>query len=225
MLDLWTSLIPLALGSAILPVQITITILLLQSSGGRAKGLAWVGGMTLVRLAQWVVFGILLGTASADEEVTGPGPIQATLLLVVAILFLVAAVRKLLDQPDEDAPAPRWMTAVAGMDAGRALLFGAAAVGLSAKLWAFLLGAISAIADAELGSAGSWATWLAFVALAESIHLALIGLAIVAPDRADRAFSSIGGALERHSRAMMIVLGLVFGAWFLYKSLAAFGIL
>ena len=32
-------------------------------------------------------------------------------------------------------------------------------------------------------------------------------------------------ALERHSRTVMVVLGLVFGAWFLAKSLTAFGIL
>jgi hypothetical protein len=223
--DLVTSLVPLAIASAILPVQVTITILLLQAPGGRAKALAWVAGMTVVRLAQWIVFGVVIGTASAAEEVSGAGPIQATMLLVVAVLFLVSALRKLLDQPDEDAPPPRWMAAVAGIGAGRAFLIGAAAVGLSAKLWAFTLGTIAAIADAGLGVAGSWGAFLAFVVVAESIHLALIGVAFASPARADALLGSVSASLERHNRTLMIGLGLVFGTWFLLKALAAFGLL
>ncbi|HEX5828438.1 MAG TPA: GAP family protein [Candidatus Limnocylindrales bacterium] len=224
-MDLVTSLVPLAVASAILPVQITITILLLQAQGGRAKALAWVTGMTVVRLAQWVVFGVVIGTASAAQEEAGAGPIQATLLLVVAVLFLVSAVRKLLDQPDEDAPPPRWMAAVSGIGAGRAFLFGAAAVGLSPKLWAFTLGAIAAIADAGLGVAGGWGAFLAFVLAAESIHLALIAAAFASPARADALLGSVSATLERHNRTLMIGLGLVFGTWFLLKALAAFGLL
>ena len=34
MSDLWSSLIPLAIGSAVVPIQIVVTILLLQSPGG-----------------------------------------------------------------------------------------------------------------------------------------------------------------------------------------------
>jgi hypothetical protein len=224
MTELWGSLIPLAIASAVLPVQIAITILLLQAPGGRATALAWVGGMTVVRLAQWVVFALILERAVDDGE-PGTSAVEGALLLIVSVVFLVSAARKLAKQPDEDAPPPRWMTAVSGITPGRGFLMGAGVVALSAKLWAFTLGAIGAIADAGLGAAGGLAAYVVFVLIAEAIHLAAIGLAFVAPDRAKVVLGSVSGALERHSRTVMIGLGLVFGAWFLARSLAAFGIL
>ena len=67
-LDLWSTLIPLALGSAIIPVEIALTILVLKTPGGVPKALAWVGGMTAVRLAQWVVLGPIVETAVDDGQ-------------------------------------------------------------------------------------------------------------------------------------------------------------
>lgn len=67
MTDLWTTLIPLILGSAVLPVQIAITVLLLRSGSGRIAAVACVTGMTVVRLAQGIVIGFVLGAARADE--------------------------------------------------------------------------------------------------------------------------------------------------------------
>ena len=84
MLDLWTTLIPLILGSAILPVQVTVTILLLRSGGGRSAAVAWVSGMTAVRLVQGILFGLVLDAAGAEAvDDDGPGLIASTLLLVI----------------------------------------------------------------------------------------------------------------------------------------------
>ena len=177
MSELWGSLIPLAIASAILPVQIAITILMLRGSGGRARAAAWVGGMTVVRLAQWLVFGLVLERAVDDGE-PGTSVVEAALLLVVSVIFFVSAGRKLAKQPDEDAAPPRWLASVATVPAGRAFLMGAGVVGLSPKLWAFTLGAIGAIADAGLGAAGGLAAFLVFVLLAEAVHLAAIGFAL-----------------------------------------------
>ena len=88
MIDLWTTLVPLILASAILPVQIAVTILLLRSPAGRLAAVAWVGGMTVVRLAQGLVFGVVLETGTEATDATDtPGPIETALLLVVAIVF------------------------------------------------------------------------------------------------------------------------------------------
>lgn len=86
------------------------------------------------------------------------------------------------------------------------------------------LGAIGAIADAGLGGAGGLAVFAVFVIVAEAVHLAAIGLAVASPARAEVVLGSVSGALERHSRTVMIGLGLVFGAWFLVKSLTAWRI-
>jgi hypothetical protein len=130
MTELWTTLIPLAVTTAVLPVQVAITILMLRSAGGRARAGAWIAGMTLVRLVQYAVLGLILERAM-DDRAAGTSPVEGTLLLVVSVLLLVSAARKVASQPDEDAPPPRWMTMVDGITSGRALLMGAGLVALS----------------------------------------------------------------------------------------------
>jgi threonine/homoserine/homoserine lactone efflux protein len=222
MTDLWTTLIPLAIATAVLPIQVAITILMLRSAGGRARAGGWIAGMTLVRLAQYAVFGLILERAM-DDAATGTSPAEGALLLVVAVLLLVSAGRKIANQPDEDAPPPRWLTMVDGVTASRAFLMGAGLVALSPKLWAFTLGAIGAVRDAELDLAAGWVVFIIWLIAAESLHLIALFAALVAPARADVLLARAGGALERRSRELMIGVGLVFGIWFLLKALAAFG--
>lgn len=226
MIDLWTTLIPLVVGSAVLPIQVTITLLMLRADGGRRRAAAWVSGMTAVRLAQGLLFGLLLGGAAAEAgDDAGPGLVASTLLLVVGVVFLVAAARKLLDQPDEDAPPPRWLAMVEALSPLRALLAGGAAVALSAKLWVFTLAAIGAIEETELGLPAAAVTYLVFVVAAASLHLAAIGIAVAAPARAGAALDGASALLERHGRVVTIGLGLVFGTWFVVRALAGFGLL
>ena len=94
MLDMWSSLVPLILGSALEPIEMGITIMLLGTrSRLRAAG-AWVAGHVSTRLLQGLVFGTILhwGTRSADS--THPHHwIVSTVLLVVALLFLITAAR------------------------------------------------------------------------------------------------------------------------------------
>jgi hypothetical protein len=224
--DMWTALVPLIIGSAILPVQITVTVLLLRSSAGRIAAVAWLAGMTLVRLAQGVVFGFVFGVGVADAQGPArPGPIASTMLLVVGVLFLVSAVRKLLDEPDDDAPPPTWMAMMSTATPRRAFGFGAGVVGASPKLWAFTLGAIAVIAEADLGQPAAAGMFLAFVVLAESIHLALVAFAYAVPSRAETVLDRVTELLARYNRPLMIGLGLVFGIWFLAKALDGFGVL
>ena len=108
MTELWTTLIPIALITAVMPGQVAITILMLRVPGGVARAGAWVGGMTVVRLAQFALLFLVLEPATDDGE-PGTSLVEGALLLVVAILLLVSAARKLVNQPDEDARRrPGW---------------------------------------------------------------------------------------------------------------------
>lgn len=114
MSGLWTGLIPLILGSALVPIEIVVTIMLLGTpSRVRAAG-AWVAGMVLARLLQGVVFGLILHWgARAGSPDDSHGWIVSTILLVAAVLFLVTAARELFGGDDPDAPPPKWMTMLA----------------------------------------------------------------------------------------------------------------
>lgn len=225
--DLALTLIPLAIGSAVVPIQIIITILLLRTPGGRTAAVAWVAGMTVVRLAQGLVFGILLGARGGDAggEVGGSGELVSVVLLVLAVMFYVVAARKLLKHPDDDAPSPKWMAMADDVKPGKAFLLGVGLVAISAKFWVFTLGAIAAIGEAGLGMGGSVVTFLLFVVLAESIHLAAVGFAFAAPARADVALTRFSALLERYNGPIVIALSLVFGTWFLVKALTGLDVL
>jgi hypothetical protein len=177
-MELLIALVALGIGSALFPGQITITVMLLRSAPGRIAAVGWVGGLTALRLLQGVVFGLIIGSARTTE----PGRQEESLLvptfqLVLAVAFYVLAARKALDEPDEDAPPPRWVAGLEALTPVRAFLLGAGVLAISVKAWVFTLGAIEAIGDARLGQPGSTVAFLLFVVLAQSIHLAAVGMA------------------------------------------------
>ena len=226
MTDLWSSLIPLIVGGALVPIQIIVTTLLLRSKAGKIAAVAWVAGMTTLRLAQGLVFGLLLGSRSGSGSTSdGPDTAVSLLLLVLAIVFYVSAARQLLKHPDEDAPPPKWMAMIDGMRPGKAYGLGVGLLAIGAKPWVFTLGAIAAIGDAGLDQKAAVLTFLVFVILTESIHLLVVGIAYALPDRSAALLDRIKGFMETYNRAIMIVLGLVFGTWFMVKALGGLGVL
>jgi hypothetical protein len=72
MQTLWAALLPLIVGSTLVPVQLLVTILLISRS--LLAALAWVAGTATVRLAQGVLFGIVLGADDVAAGDGGPGP-------------------------------------------------------------------------------------------------------------------------------------------------------
>ena len=221
---LWGTLLPLIVASAIVPVQITLTVLLLRASVKTAA--AWVAGMTATRLAQGVLFGFVFagaGALSGTED--GPGLVLSGVLLVVAVLFLTKAAKELLGGADEDAPPPKWMKLTESVTTGKAFLFGAGYVAIAAKLWVFTLGAIGAIDEAGHDAAASFVLFLLFVALAECIPIGVVAYAALAPESSQGMLERVSEWLERNNRVLVIVLGLVFGVWFLLKALQGLGLL
>jgi hypothetical protein len=223
---LWSSLLPLIVGSALVPIQYVITTLLLRSRAGKVTAVAWVAGMTTVRLAQGLVFGLIIGSSTSSSATSdGPGSAVSLLLLAVAILFYVAAVKQILGHPDEDAPPPKWMAKVEEATPGKAFLLGAGVLAISAKFWVFTLGAIAVIGDAGMDRPASITTFLLFVLLAESLQLAVLVVAYVLPARSSAILDRVASLLQRYNRVLVISLGLVFGTWFLVKALTGLGIL
>ena len=220
--NLWAALLPLIVGSALVPVQLLITILLIANS--RLAALAWVAGATIVRLAQGALFGLVLGSGDVSTDDSGPGLVTSTLLLVAGLFFLNTAVKHLIGDVDPDAPPPRWMSAVDGLSPARALMFGAGAMVVGVKFWVFTMSAIAVIGDADLGQPDAAVTFVVFAVLASSVQLVLIGVAYVAPRRADVVLSRVSGWLTAHNRELVIVIGFVFGTWFLVKALDGFSL-
>lgn len=226
MTDLWPALLPVAIASALVPVPVVVTLLLLRSGRGQITAVAWVAGQTVVRIAQGLVFGLLL--SAGDEQATsgsGPGLIASVVLLVLAVVFYITALRALIGGEDPDAAPPKWLAMTETMSPGRAFLFGAGYLGISAKFWVLTLGAIAAIDEANLSHSLSVAGFLLFVVLAQSTMLAVLLFAFAAPSRSAGALDRVATWLTDNDGPIVVALGLVFGTWFLIKALTGLGVI
>jgi len=216
----FVSLVPLIIGSAVVPVQIIIDILLLKSPRqGLLKAAAYVGGMTTLRLLQGLIFGLILtnSAASSTEEGGGKSPIVLTLLLVLGVFLLITAYRVWRKEDDADAPPPKWLTMIDSLTPLKAFGIGFGLLLIGAKFWVFTLGAIGVIGQAQLGQPSSTVAFLLFVLLAESLLLLPIVIRIIIPEGSKSLLETISAWLTRYNRLIMILVSLIFGLLFLYQ--------
>ncbi len=225
MSGVWSSLTPLFLGSALVPIQLVLTVLLLRSREGVKAAAGFLLGMTVVRLAQGALFGLVFANSSnAEKQSSSSGYVLATLLLVIGVVLLASGVRALAGHDDPDAPPPKWMTIIDSVSPLKAFALGGGLLLIQPKFWVFTLGAISAIGQSNLGQPSATLTYLAFVALAEILIISLVIYAAVFRERSVLALVRISTWLESNNRHLMVGVGLVFGLWFSIKGLAGLGV-
>ena len=216
----FVSLVPLIIGSAVVPVQIIIDILLLKSPRqGLLKAAAYVGGMTTLRLLQGLIFGLILtnSAASSTEEGSGKSPIVLTLLLLLGVFLLITAYRVWRKEDDPDAPPPKWLTMIDSLTPLKAFGIGFGMLLIGAKFWVFTLGAIGVIGQAQLGQPSSTVAYLLFVLLAELLLLLPILIRVIIPKQSITLLEQISAWLTRYNRPIMILVSLIFGLLFLYQ--------
>jgi threonine/homoserine/homoserine lactone efflux protein len=217
MVELWKTLFPLILASAVLPAQTIFTLLLVRSSVRSA--FAWVAGMTAARLIQGIVFGFVLPASERQEGPDSPRYFVGVLLLLLAALLYVKAAREALGAEDEDAPPPKWVAKAGSMSPWTAFGAGAGFMTISVKYLVFTLGTMSAIIESRMGVPLAVLTFLLFVVLAECVPVTILALAVSPSSRSAAILKGFGDWLRRRRRAITIVFGLVFGTWFLIKAL------
>lgn len=214
------SLSPFIIGSAVVPIQIIIDILLLKSPRqGLLRATAYVGGMTTLRLLQGLIFGLILtnSAAASAEESGGKSPIVLTLLLVLGLFLLITAYRMWRKEDDPDAPPPRWLIMIDSLTPLKAFGIGFGLLLIGAKFWVFTLGAIGVIGTAQLGQPSSTIVYLLFVLLAESLLLLPILVRVILPKQSKTLLDQVSEWLTRYNRPIVIVISLVFGLLFLYQ--------
>lgn len=145
-------MLPLAIGIAISPLPIIAVILILATPNGRSNGLAFLGGWLLGLAAVGVIILIVTDTAGADTD-GGPAQVVSAIKLGLGLLLLVLAWRQLdkRPKPGQEAPPPKWMTALDGFTPGRSLGFAALLSGLKPKNLILNAAAAAGIAQSGLG--------------------------------------------------------------------------
>lgn len=213
---LMVSLLPYIIGSAVVPLQIIIGLLLLKSDRqGLLKAIAYVSGMTITRLLQGLIFGLILIDAASTEASSDKNLVISTLLLVLGILLLIAAYKKWRGQDDADEPPPKWLTMIDSSTPLKALQIGLVLPLIAPKLWVFTLSALATIAAAQLGQPSSTIAFLLFILLAQSLLLLPLLIRILLPQKSKSLLDRISDWLTKNNRSIVICVSLVFGLLFL----------
>lgn len=218
--QVYLQMLPLILGAAILPLWIIIVLMLLSGQGGLARGAAFVAGVTLMRLLQGVLFGLVFSQGSNAESDAGSGLIKATLLTVLGIMLLVTAYKQWRKEPDPDAPPPKLLASLADMSAAKAFGLGIVLPLVAAKLWVFTLSAISIIDAANLGRTSSIVAYLLYVISAQLLILLPVLAYAIAPKWASVTLDAARAWLDEQNRVIVIVVSLVFGLLFVWQGVS-----
>src|SRR6056297_1125651 len=217
--DVLIDLVPVAIGAAAVPVVMIITLLLLNSPAGVPAATLWVAGTITIRLLQGLVFGAVIPApeGSADD----PAPIASLVLLVLSIVLLTTAVKKIIgaSDPDDASEPPCWMTAFDSVSPGRAFVYGAVLPLIAVKQWVFTLGAISILEEGELDRGVGIAAYVGFVLVVTAPSIVFVALAALFPARSARTLEAARSWLVARNDQILIVLGLVFGVFFGVRAL------
>ena len=218
--DVFLELLPVILGAAVVPLYpIIVLLLLLQNERGLSKAVAFVVGGVAMRLAQGVLFGLVLGAAMTANGEDGQQLIASTLLLVIGLLLLVAAFKKWRKEEDPDDPPPKWMTGISSLSGLRAIGAGALFVSIAVKQWVFTLSAISIISEAGMERPFGIGLYLFYTLLTQTLVLPPILFYAIAPQRAAKPLKAAQSWLERNNRVIVMTVSFIFGLWFSYKGI------
>lgn len=209
-------LIPFIIGSAVVPLQIMMIIVLLGSpSQGLLKATFLFLGMTVVRLLQGVFFGLVLSPIAGEGG--GKSPVVSALLMILGILLLITAYKQWRNEDDPDGPPPKWMTMLDSLTPLKAFGMGAGLVLISGKFWVFTLSAIGLIEEAQLGQPSSSLAFLLFILLAQSLLLMIILVRLFIPAKSRSLLENISVWLSKYNRPIVMTVSLVFGLLFLIQ--------
>jgi threonine/homoserine/homoserine lactone efflux protein len=221
MASVLVQLLPEILGAMLSPIEIIVVLTLLVAPRGVAKAIAFVLGMTLVRLIQGVLFGYVFDHSPENVATDGGvSPIVATLLLLVGVLLLITAYRTWRKVDDPDAPPPQWMQSLDQTTPVKAFLLGGSIIGVNVKQWVFTLTAIGIISEANLALRESTISYLLFVLLVQTFFILSLLICALAPKASAATFQRAIGWLTRNNRAITIIVCLVFGTYFTWSGIS-----
>jgi hypothetical protein len=212
-------LTPFIIGSAVVPLQLMMIILLLNCPRqGLAKAICLVAGMTAIRLLQGIILGLILAPSSQDSS--GKSPVVSTLLLVLGILLLITAYRQWRNEDDPDGPPPKWLSMLDSLSPIKTFGLGMGLVLISGKFWVFTMSVIGVIEEAQLGQPSSSVAFLLFVLLAQSLLLIAISVRVIIPEQSKIIMETISVWLNKYNRTIMMVVSFVFGLLFLVQGVS-----
>jgi hypothetical protein len=208
--------LPLALGAAISPIVLAITVAMLTGEGRGPRAIAFLAGaaIPLVALSALIMF------FGSGVSLKVPASVQGPLDLAFAALLLFVGGRALVRQL-RGAPAgsARSHDEHRGVAPSRAFAIGLGSMATNFTSLILFLPAMKAVAAAPVTPGARAIAAAVIVAIVLSTIWMPLLLITVAPRTVDALLADVAAFFEKNQRAVAIVLGLGFGAYLLIRGL------
>ena len=205
----------LALGAAVSPIPLTISVLLLsQPDRGRAKAIAFAAGQVLALAILVTAAALLLRTTLGTTH--HHNKTEATIDTVLGVVLLLAAARTFLTKPKpkEKKPSPQKQRSLAAE-----VFAGAGLMAVNVETLALVLAAVKELSLAKVGPLPEALTLIAITLITTLTATVPPLIAMLFPTRSGHALAWLNEQTTRHGRAIKGVFLFLFGAYLLYKGL------
>lgn len=218
MLDVLLALVPLMVGSAVLPTWISLVVLLLRGPRGITKALSFVGAVTAVRLLQGLGGGHLFRGGGGIQHVGG-WPLLPGLLLVGGGILVGIGIHGLMSGARLANRPPAWFGPLRRAGPLKCAAAGLILILASPRQWVLTLSAVGLIREAGLGGIEGLIAFLIFTAGAESLTLAPIVWALIHREHMHRGLEDSNLWLLRNGRRIAGAVSIVVGAYFIWQGM------
>ncbi len=196
------------------PVPVAGFILLLSTTNGTKKGLAyiagWVACLVVIVVGTVAVTG---GHAPRAQSLPGRGVSAATVLVgVLLVTFAVIERRRLRAGPRTPKPPPKWASKVDNMSP-----WSSAGLGVLLQPWPLVVAGVALVAEADISSVASVVSLVLFCLLSTASILAMQGYMVFDHDDAMARLASLREWLNRNRRPVLAVLALGAGVLLMAK--------
>jgi Sap, sulfolipid-1-addressing protein len=205
--------LPLAIGVALSPLPIIAVVLVLVTRRARTNGPAFVIGWLAGLGALGAVVLVVAGPADPGSA-AGPATWVSWLKLVLGAGALLVAGRQWRGRPhhgDEPA-APKWMGAIDGFTAAKALAAGVVLGSANPKNLLLAVAAAASIAGTGIGAADQAIAYAVFVVMGTLGVGAPVAMFFALGDRSAALLDRLKAWMSANNAVIMAVLLLVIGA-------------
>lgn len=221
MAELILMLVPLAVAAALQPADVIAMGILLQTRRGAAKGFAFLAGMITFRLLLGGIFWVLTSKVEETIETTGGefSIFVGAVLVVLGLLMLIYALRRVLSPYTEDQAAASWLVKLNKISLLQTAFIGFVLLALDPKDWLVDISAVDLVSNADLTGRDSLLAYLSYILMAQSLLLIPLFITVVFPQKAQGYLSVFNAWIKRHERVIEITVAVIFGLLFMYIGL------
>ena len=204
----------LALGAAISPIPLTVSILLLsQPDRGRPKALAFAAGQVVALSILSVIFAVVLRKALGSSHPHAKH--ESTLDIVLGALLLLLAARKALTKPK---PKKAKKEKQRSLFAEFAFGFGLMAVNVETLV--LVVASVRALVGSKIGVGEEAVVLLAIVLIVTVSATVPPLITFVIPKKSGEALKWLNQQTTKHQRGIAIGFLIFFGAYLGYKGIS-----